>query len=140
MALAPGCARSRLAAAVGATRTIMEPAPELLEPEPPPPPPPPSWKEDPALLQLASWCASRGAKAITIEPAHIANSGRGFVAKRDVAAGELLLSIPGALLLNSQTARRHKVCCTAAFCVPAAPCSPPPALSADPPSSSRSRR
>ena len=65
------------------------------------------WRSDASLRRLVRWCQKNGALGGPIAPAEFADSGRGFCATRDVAAGEMLLAIPERLLLSHASARRR---------------------------------
>lgn len=65
------------------------------------------WRSDASLRRLVRWCQRNGAVGGPIAPAAFTDSGRGFRATRDVAAGELLLAIPARLLLTHASALRR---------------------------------
>ena len=57
-----------------------------------------------SLVQLRAWCEEHGASIHGIDAAEVQH-GRGVVAQRDLAQGELILSVPGKLLLSGRCAR-----------------------------------
>ena len=57
-----------------------------------------------SLAELRAWCEEHGARTHGIDAAAVQH-GRGVVAQRDLERGELILSVPGELLLSGRSAR-----------------------------------
>lgn len=56
--------------------------------------------------EFEAWAEASGVKLFKVEASAVAEGGRGVVASMDIAPGEILVSIPRALLMTEQSALR----------------------------------
>jgi len=57
-----------------------------------------------SLEDLRAWCQEHGARIHGIRASAVQH-GRGVVAERDLDAGQLILAVPGSLLMSGRSAR-----------------------------------
>ncbi len=57
-----------------------------------------------SLEDLTAWCQEHGARILGVRASSVQH-GRGIVAEHDLDAGQLILAVPGSLLMSGRSAR-----------------------------------